>query len=76
VMAAAHGSVHFDLRNGADQEQLSNSPLQLSQLQGTHAEPRSADSSAPRKIATAAQPKSSYIVETIAGGKQTVATFQ
>lgn len=75
VMAAAHGSVHFDLRNGADQEQLTNGPLQLSQLQGAmpNAEPRPAAS--PRKVSTAVQPKSSYVVETIAGGKQTVDTF-
>jgi pilus assembly protein CpaB len=73
VMAAAHGSVHFDLRNGADQEQLSRAPLQLSQLEGPKTESRAAASPAPHKFTT--QPKSSYVVETIAGGKQTVDTF-
>ena len=77
VLAAAHGSVHFDLRNGADQEQINNAPLQLSQLEGVAAKaaPRPA-TGAEHKVSLNLQPKGGYVVETIAGGKQTMDTFQ
>ncbi len=72
VMATAHGSVHFDLRNGGDQQQVSDSPLQLSQLEGIAA--KSLTAATPRKVSLRVQPKS-YTVETIAGGKQREDTF-
>jgi pilus assembly protein CpaB len=74
VLASAQGTVHFVLRNGTDREQVVDQPIQLSALSG-NAAPSSKPTSAPHKLELVAAPKT-YSVETIAGGKQTVDTFQ
>ena len=79
VLASAQGSVHFVLRNGQDHAQRDDSPAQISELGSVgemKSEPRVV---APRVAAAAPAPVAapkSYSVQTIAGGKQTVETFQ
>ena len=74
VLASAQGTVHFVLRNGADRAQVTDQPAQLSQLSG-HLTPTAVATPTGHKVVLAAAP-TTYSVETISGGKQTVDTFQ
>jgi pilus assembly protein CpaB len=78
VLASAQGTVHFVLRNGQDHLQRNDSPAQISALGGfgdlKQETPRPA--AAPRVAPIAAAVPKPYTVQTIAGGKQTVESFQ
>jgi pilus assembly protein CpaB len=73
VLASTQGSVHFVLRNGSDREQTVSQSESLAQLGGQ-----------PVAVARAVRPKTTitptpiqaYSVETVSGGKQTVASFR
>ena len=73
VLASAQGSVHFVLRNGSDRVQVIDQPAQLSLLSGHGV---AAPAAPVHKVVLVAAPPKTYAVETIAGGKQTVDTFQ
>lgn len=75
VLATSQGMVHFVLRNGIDKDSTKQPAVQLSQLDG---------GIAPRPVATAASSRpvrsapvaSSYVVETVNGGKQSLESFK
>ena len=73
VLASSQGLVHFVLRNGQDKTSSKETAIQLSQLEGG-APPRTAAAPAVRQVRSA--PISSYSVETVNGGKQTVESFK
>jgi pilus assembly protein CpaB len=76
VLASAQGTVHFVLRNGQDHAQRTDAPAQISELGSfTDLKPEAHVAAARQAPAPAAAPKP-YTVQTIAGGKQTVETFQ
>ncbi len=69
VLASTQGTVQFVLRNSADHATVADAPIDLRELSGVKAE-------APAKSAEAAAPRvKSYNVETIAGDKRQVASF-
>jgi pilus assembly protein CpaB len=69
VLANTQGSIHFVLRNGSDQGETPNVPVELTQL-GAPATPNPAHKSG------AVLPKTKpYVVETIMGDKQTAVSF-
>jgi pilus assembly protein CpaB len=68
VLASTQGSIHFVLRNGSDQVETQNQPVRLSELGPVSSRP------AIHKVAGPARPKP-YVVETIAGDKQTTDSF-
>lgn len=73
VLASSLGTVHFILRNGSDREQVKDSPAQVSELGG--AAPKLIAQVASRKAGPPAAP-GAYVVETIAGTKQSVESFK
>jgi pilus assembly protein CpaB len=77
VLASAQGSVHFVLRNGQDHVVRTDAPAQISELGGfTDLKPEPRAAAAPRPAAAPVAAPKPYTVQTIAGGKQTVETFQ
>jgi pilus assembly protein CpaB len=69
VLANTQGSIHFVLRNGSDQGETPNVPVELTQL-GAPAAPN------PTHKSGAVLPKTKpYVVETIMGDKQTAVSF-
>ncbi len=71
VLASTQGTIHFVLRNGADQEQLVDAPVALSQLiPGTGLKPVPVRHA--RRPVKRAQP---YVVETVLGNKQIATSF-
>jgi pilus assembly protein CpaB len=71
VLASTQGTVQFVLRNSADHDTVADTPIDLRQLSGgkggAPATPRSAEGAVPRVR--------SYNIETIAGDKRQVASF-
>jgi pilus assembly protein CpaB len=68
VLANTQGTIHFVLRNGTDQGETPNVPVQLTQL--------GAPASAPARRSGAVLPKTKpYVVETIMGDKQMAVSF-
>lgn len=79
VLASSQGIVHFVLRNGLDRAQIQGSSMQLSQLDGSAApRPVAPVNTAPRPVAAPRAPaaNSSYVVETVSNGKQSVESFK
>jgi len=74
VLASSQGMVHFVLRNGLDRAQFKGSSIQLSQLDG-NAAPRPIASGYAARVAQPAA-SSTYVVETISGGKQSTESFK
>ncbi len=71
VLASTQGTIHFVLRNGADQGQVNDAPVALSQLiPGTGAIPAAVTRTLAR--AKRAPP---YVVETVLGNKQIATSF-
>ena len=71
VLASTQGTVQFVLRNSADHDTVEDRPLNLRQLSGV-----TGPTPAPTRSAEAAAPKvKSYSVETIAGDKRQVNSF-
>jgi pilus assembly protein CpaB len=71
VLASAQGTIHFVLRNGADKDQVVDTPVALSQLiPGVAVKP--ATVSQARRPRKTAQP---YVVETVLGNKQIATSF-
>ena len=70
VLATSLGAIRFVLRNGADKELASSSPVGLAELTGTADAPASLDANASKT-----QHPKPYQVETILGDKQVVKTF-
>ena len=68
VLASTQGSIHFVLRNGSDQTETQNQPVELSQLGPSYA---------PKTVVhkTVAPRPKGYVVQTIAGDKQTTDSF-
>jgi pilus assembly protein CpaB len=73
VLASSQGMVHFVLRNGTDRDTSAGPAVQLSQLDGSTPIKSRPIVSSPRSMAPVA---SSYTVETISGGKQSVETLK
>ena len=73
VLASAQGTVHFVLRNGSDRQRVVDQPAQLSQLSGGGT--NSPTVQVPHRTSYTAAP-TTYSVETISSGKQTVDNFQ
>lgn len=70
VLASTQGSIHFVLRNGADQTQVADSPVELSQLIPKNG-PKPAMAG---RRGFVPRPRR-YVVETLLGDKQTVTSF-
>lgn len=77
VLASLQGSIHFVLRSGSDKGTPPALPLDLSQLLGGPAKP-AADKVVRTSVAAPAvrRPPTEFVVETIAGDKQTTETFR
>lgn len=73
VLATTQGSVHFVLRNGADQNSVVTKAVRMDDLMVTVKKPPEAPKRAPVKVA--AKPPNFYEVETIVGGKRNVDKF-
>lgn len=74
VLASSQGIVHFVLRNGSDRERINGPAVQLSELSGAPAAPHVAAAAPARAIRP--QPVSSYVIETVAGNKQSTESFK
>jgi pilus assembly protein CpaB len=70
VLASTQGTIHFVLRNGSDQSETPNVPVQLTQLGA----PASTHNSTSKSGAVLPKTKP-YVVETIMGDKQTEVSF-
>ncbi len=70
VLASTQGTVQFVLRNSSDHGTVADAPIDLRELSGVKAE-----APTPAKSAEAAARVRSYTVETIAGDKRQVASF-
>ncbi|MEG9437883.1 Flp pilus assembly protein CpaB [Edaphobacter sp. HDX4] len=71
VLASTQGSIYFMLRNGGDHQQASNTPVQLSDIDDARgAKPKSV-----HRPSTQIAKSKTYVVETIAGDKQTTVGF-
>jgi pilus assembly protein CpaB len=72
--AQNQGSIHFVLRNGGDTARADTAPVDMSELAGL---PKKEPKSRPVHVKQAIAPKAPelYLVETVAGGKVTVAKF-
>ena len=78
VLASAQGVVHFVLRNGTDHQHVDGASAEMSELGGTLKEPVRPSPvklppKAPMNVSLAPQP---YVVQTVAGGKQTTEIFK
>lgn len=69
VLASTQGSIHFVLRNGADQTQVEDTPVGLSQMIPQSATGRATAATVPVKR------HKPYVVETLLGDKQTAVSF-
>jgi pilus assembly protein CpaB len=82
VEASSLGTVHFVLRNGGDHEQLTNAPIQLSQLGTVGSLPASRTNVVHRNIikvpveTTPPPAPKPYVVQMVYGEKQTTETPQ
>ena len=74
VLAQTLGSIHFVLRNGADMAVTDTPSVDMSELAGT---PKKVEEPAGRRVKRVAVVKApaEYAVETVSGGKTTVAKF-
>lgn len=70
VLASTQGSIHFVLRNGADQTQVADNPIELSQMI-----PQSEAKQAVAARRGFVRRHKPYVVETLLGDKQTAASF-
>jgi pilus assembly protein CpaB len=70
--AQNQGTIHFVLRNGGDSARPDTAPVDMAQLAGT---PGKAPQPAHTKRVLAPKAPEPYIVETVSGGKITVARF-
>jgi len=70
VLATALGSIHFVLRNGADQEQVNNPSIGIGEVTGAPALSPAAAMKAPEPNVRR------YKVETFLGDKQVVNSFR
>jgi pilus assembly protein CpaB len=69
VLASTQGSVYFTLRNGGDHQQSANIPVALKDLDGVHTIKKITQNRVVQAV-----PKK-YVVETVAGDKQSSAVF-
>lgn len=69
VLAGSQGSIQFVLRNGSDHDMVDSPPISTAQLDGGAAPAPSKPATAPRVV------RPSYSVETIAGEKHLVNSF-
>jgi pilus assembly protein CpaB len=69
VLANTQGTIHFVLRNGSDQGETPNAPVELTQLGGPTTTPSM------RKSGAVLPKNKPYVVETIMGDKQTAVSF-
>jgi pilus assembly protein CpaB len=80
VLASLQGSIHFVLRSGSDKNTPTSSPLDLAQLVGAPTKPAPPSGRPARTSAAAPSPAprapTEFVVETIAGDKQTKDTFR
>ena len=83
ALAQNQGTIQFALRNGGDSANPEMPGIDMAELTGTHQEPvPQAEPAKPKRVATVSktpelvtkQP-SEYVVETVANGKVTTATF-
>lgn len=74
VLAQNQGSIQFSLRNGGDAAKVDTPSVDLADLAGTPRKVAQPEVARPKRIAVAKVP-SVYSVETIVGGKSTVARF-
>ena len=74
VLAENQGSIQFVLRNGGDSAKLDTPAVGLAELTGIPKKPLPSEVARPRKTAVV-KPPPTYTVETVAGGKTTVAKF-
>jgi pilus assembly protein CpaB len=70
--AQNQGAIHFVLRNGGDSARPNTAPIDMAQLAGA---PSKAPQPARTKRVVAPRAPESYMVETVSGGKITVAKF-
>jgi pilus assembly protein CpaB len=73
-VAQNQGSIHFVLRNGGDAARPDTAPIDMAELAGLQKKPPATVVGRGRKIPAAKAPDA-YTVETVAGGKTTVAKF-
>ena len=76
ALAQNQGSIQFVLRNGSDSARLETVAVELTELLGKPKKPPEAVTTKPRKAAAAVKPPAVYTVETVAGGKSSVAKFE
>ena len=82
VLASLQGSIHFVLRSGSDKIEAKDAPVNLAQLVAGHVAPEngviapSASSHVARSTPSTAKPERQFVVDTIAGDKQTSETFR
>ncbi|WP_263356069.1 Flp pilus assembly protein CpaB [Acidicapsa ligni] len=74
VLASTQGRVHFVLRNGRDNEQVKEQPVQMSAL-GQVADARSPVKAKPVKKSSEAQAPAKYSVQVLNGDKSTMESF-
>ena len=83
ALAQNQGTIQFALRNGGDSANPEIPEIDMAELTGTHHAPvPQAEPAKPKRVATvsnapqiAAKQPSEYVVETVANGKVTTATF-
>jgi pilus assembly protein CpaB len=75
ALAQIQGSIHFVLRNGNDSAQPDTPAISLAELEGQAVKPQAPETVRPRKIVVAEKRRPEYKVETVAGGKISVAQF-
>ena len=83
VLAQSQGAIQFVLRNGGDSGNPETPVVDLAELTGVQKAPPSptptTERAQPKRVAAVAavvKPADAYLVETVANGKVTVATFQ
>jgi pilus assembly protein CpaB len=74
ALAQNQGTIHFVLRNGGDSANPETPAVDLAELTGMPAKTSVPEMAHPKRAAAIKRP-AAYTVETLAGGKVTVATF-
>jgi pilus assembly protein CpaB len=75
VLASQQGVIHFVLRGGADKNKATDPPVDLGELVSGNAAPAAKAASRPKLSIPPVHPMPVYVIDTIAGDKQTTETF-
>ena len=76
ALAQSQGTIQFVLRNGGDSANPETPAVDIADLTGVQKIPLlPLEPAQPKRVAAVVKPSNAYLVETVANGKVTVATF-